>query len=87
LIFSQDRNSLHTVDTLVSGILKKRIHGNITRKEGENNRRGTEQEKKRIETDSDNYRERMEGIRVEDKEEIIAFGVIFSLTTAPPEGP
>lgn len=92
LTFSRDRKCLHTVDTLVSGILKNRIHGNITRKEGERdeNRRGTEEEKKRIETDSDNNSERIEGIKGENEEEIkedvTAFGVIFSLTTPPPEG-
>ena len=46
---------------------------------------------KRIDTDSDNYSERIEGIKEENREEIkedvTAFGVIFSLTTTPPEGP
>ena len=88
LIFSRDRNSLHTVDTLVSGILKNRIHSNFTRKgEKEKNRRGTKQEKKRIDTDNDNNSERIEGIKGENEERISAFGVTFSLKTTSPEGP
>lgn len=78
---------------MVSGILENRIHGNITRKEGEKekNRRGTEEKRKRIETESDNDSERRVEIREENKEEveedITAFGVIFSLTTPPPGKP
>lgn len=74
---------------MVSGILENRIHGYITRKEGEKekNRRGTEEKRKRIETESDNNSERRVEIREENKEEveedITAFGVIFSLTTPP----
>lgn len=54
--------------------MKSRIHGNITRKEGE---------KKRIGTDNDSNSKRREEI----KEGIIAFGVIFTLTTTPPREP